>query len=928
MNFNIDIAIFIGFLAVNLFVGLSYGRGVKTIKDYALGGRNFSTAALVSTIVATAISGSGFFTVLSNTYSDGFYYLIPNLTMAFSLIITAYFLVPRMGEFLGSISVADAMGGIYGKEVKLITAVFGILWTIGGIAVQFKVFGNVFNYFLGIDPTYSVFIASSIVILYSSFGGIRAVTYTDIVQFATFGFAIPLIGIMIWNHVYDLNLPFTATLQTAQFDYKEIFSFDNPKFWEMIPLFLYFTIPTTDPACFQRIAMGSNLNQVKRAWVIAAILIVLMKLVTGWIPFLVKVINPNLPVGQIINYVTDTYAFTGLKGLMIIGIAAMAMSTADSRINAAAVLFANDICKTLNIKINELILSKLFSLLLGIFAIYLALTKADLLSMVMTSASLYMSTITVPLLLTIFGFRSGKKTVLISIVAGFSVVIILNIFRVKTDAIIMYSMLANLVFFIASHYLLGQPGGFVGIKDTSYLDNARKERKRKFATITSNIKNFNLIKFCKDNAPKNELTYMGLGIYCIFYTFTTMYSTHIELLRGNGKIILYIYQIMMVTGVIIAMYPIWPMSIKQEVKERIVQLSWNIVIFYMLIFFSGFFVMVSKFGQLQFAVFSINMVIAIVLIGWKLALTMSLIGFYCSVEFYKFYSGIDHIDFSVGSPQFVFMYTLMLIGTAVILFFKPKEERQELADQKVDHLGGRINAQEQQIKEALAIKGEFIRNISHEYHAPMTGISSMAQSLKHAYYHIDDKRRLQAIDDILKNAVRLEVFDSNISSLAKLAKPNYALNLEKVDFTNLLHERIETCRKLYEENNEDRKFLLDIEENIEITSDKYYLSQLLDNLIINAISYCKKGKITITLKQTEGAINFTIADGGIGVLPEELSYIFDEFTVSSKTRTPAGGRGVGLALAKRVIEVHSGVIKAESDGTNGATITFSLPNSP
>jgi signal transduction histidine kinase len=80
------------------------------------------------------------------------------------------------------------------------------------------------------------------------------------------------------------------------------------------------------------------------------------------------------------------------------------------------------------------------------------------------------------------------------------------------------------------------------------------------------------------------------------------------------------------------------------------------------------------------------------------------------------------------------------------------------------------------------------------------------------------------------------------------------------------------------------------------------------------------------LKQTEDTVNFAIVDEGIGVLPEELSFIFDEFTVSSKTRTPAGGRGIGLALAKRVIEVHAGTIKAESDGTNGAKLTFTLPS--
>ena len=65
MSFDIDIAIVVGFLALTLIVGLGHGQKVKTIKDYALGGRNFSTAALVATTVATWASGSGFFVTLS-----------------------------------------------------------------------------------------------------------------------------------------------------------------------------------------------------------------------------------------------------------------------------------------------------------------------------------------------------------------------------------------------------------------------------------------------------------------------------------------------------------------------------------------------------------------------------------------------------------------------------------------------------------------------------------------------------------------------------------------------------------------------------------------------------------------------------------------------------------------------------------------------
>ena len=74
--FNLDAGIVVFFLALTLAVGLGHGKSVKNIKDYALGGRNFSTTALVATIVATFASGSGFMVTLSRTYSDGLEHLL------------------------------------------------------------------------------------------------------------------------------------------------------------------------------------------------------------------------------------------------------------------------------------------------------------------------------------------------------------------------------------------------------------------------------------------------------------------------------------------------------------------------------------------------------------------------------------------------------------------------------------------------------------------------------------------------------------------------------------------------------------------------------------------------------------------------------------------------------------------------------------
>jgi hypothetical protein len=133
------------------------------------------------------------------------------------------------------------------------------------------------------------------------------------------------------------------------------------------------------------------------------------------------------------------------------------------------------------------------------------------------------------------------------------------------------------------HYIFKQAGGWVGIKDYSYLEKSKKEKSRMVCALVRNIQDFSFIEFCKEKAPKDELNYMWLGIYFIIYGFSTMYSTRLELVGDQSKVIVVVYQIMMVTGVVIAMYPIWPPRIKHEI---IVQVAWHIVIFYMWIVFA------------------------------------------------------------------------------------------------------------------------------------------------------------------------------------------------------------------------------------------------------------------------------------------------------------------------------------------------------
>jgi signal transduction histidine kinase len=555
--------------------------------------------------------------------------------------------------------------------------------------------------------------------------------------------------------------------------------------------------------------------------------------------------------------------------------------------------------------------------------------------MIMTS-SLYMPIVTVPFIMAIFGFRSSGKSVILGMVAGLSTVLVWDyVLKIKIANSIPFAMLSNLVMLMGSHYLLKQHGGWIGIKDKSGLIQVRKERRRRLRQLWSDIKSFNLIEVYKNNYPQGDGLISILGFYVMLSVFATTNLLPEEYRLQHLDILDVLYPIAVSSSAILISYPLWLWNWKES---RFVGVFWNLIMFWVLICFTFLTVLVGGFSEVQLMVFMMNVVIISSLGKWQWSLFNFVSGIVLVTVFYNnYYPGnLDNVEFA--SSQFKIFYLLLLLISTLILFLKPKQEHQELTEEKNEHLSGRINMYKEQTREAEALKGRFIRNITHEYHAPMTGISSMAQVLVQDYDKLNDEQRKVAAKTILDSSLRLEVFDSNISSLSKLNKPSYDLKLAETDFSQLVEDRVTLCRKLYENEEEStifwregpetrtRNWQLDIEEGIILNIDKYYLSQAIDNLIINSINYAKSGTIAISIKRDNDneTIIFSISDEGIGIPPSELDEVFEEFTVSSRTESFAGGRGVGLAVCKKVIEVHGGKIKAESKRM-GTKIWFTLP---
>ena len=933
MFFNIDIIIVAGFLTLNLICGLLSGYGIRNIREYAIGNKNFSTATIVAAIAATWIGGSNFSITVAETHKQGIFFLICSLAEAVSFWLIAYFYAPRMAEFLGKLSIAEAMNDIYkNRYIRGIIAIFSTVPAIGRIAMQFLVLHSLLSLWLGMPGVYATTLSSLIIIIYSTFGGIKSVTFTDIIQFFTFGVVTPMVAFLIWKS-FDSNEPvITAIITDPILNYNIVSDSQKEVINDTLYLCLFLMIPLLDPAIFQRISMAKSTSQVSKSFIIAIFFILLCDALVHTVIGVLFRADPNITdinADNVIQYILDHYLTYGLKGAFVVGIMAMVMSTADSYINSSSVLLSYDFIRSTGINLTEkkeLFLARIFSLFVGVIALGVSLFAENLLELLLSVYSFYMPIVTVPFTLAIFGFRSSARSVLIGMIAGFVTVLHFLMFSSEYNIIPgIPGTLVSIAFFIGSHYIFGEKGGWVGIKDVRPLERIRLERKRKVTNFLHSLKTFNFTNFCKNNTPKEERIMVYFGLFCIIMVFSSAYSLPKSLHQKYESVLYFIYYSVLILSTIFITYTFWLKKFKNEI---FISTLWNIAVFYNLAFCASLLAIIGQFSQVQLAILITSLVTISILMYWQAALLMIIGGVILSIIYYKIYINIDLVGDYMNNLQFIITYSLLLVSTILIAFLKPKQQYQELTEDNNAFLSNKVDDQKKELTKLYEIKNELLRNLEHETRTPIVGITSLGQVLSDNYDKFNEEQRRKAIKDIADSSERLTSLVNNLIDLSKFSNASYELNKKEINLSELVHGRLELCKKLYVQgkDKENLWFNLQIEDKLIALCDEYYISRTIDNIIVNAIQYSPQGTITIELKSEQNnTIVFSVKDEGIGIPKEELLEIFDPFTVGSNTKTPAGGRGIGLALAKKVISEHNGKIWAKQNQGKGVTVAFSLP---
>ena len=275
-------------------------------------------------------------------------------------------------------------------------------------------------------------------------------------------------------------------------------------------------------------------------------------------------------------------------------------------------------------------------------------------------------------------------------------------------------------------------------------------------------------------------------------------------------------------------------------------------------------------------------------------------------------------------PEVEFTAYLLLV---VAVFMNQHSQLKKLHD-VVEKMNAQLADRAAEAERASLAKSHFLASMSHELRTPLNAIIGISEMLHEEAVEDGDTDLVDANARIVRAAKHLLSVVDDILDLSKIEAGRIELHVGTVEVAELMRDVESTVRPLAEKNGN----ALETSFNPAIGSiqaDPLRLRQVILNLAGNACKFTDHGSIRITAsrEQTDSMdqVLFTVTDSGIGIAPEKLQHIFEEFTQIQPSRPGGGGTGLGLAISRRLCNLMGGDITAESKPGSGSTFTVRLP---
>ncbi len=223
------------------------------------------------------------------------------------------------------------------------------------------------------------------------------------------------------------------------------------------------------------------------------------------------------------------------------------------------------------------------------------------------------------------------------------------------------------------------------------------------------------------------------------------------------------------------------------------------------------------------------------------------------------------------------------------------------------------------------VRQQFVANLSHEIRTPLAGLDLAAQTLSGQLPAEGDARVF--IDRVIQESQRLQAILLNLAQLAALDAEGIQVERAPFDATELAYELVERYQTrataaglhLRAEPSED---------GARVLGDRGKTDQALQNIVDNALKFTRSGEVVVTTSSYDGRVEIAVRDTGSGIPARDLPRIFERFFKVDRARGGQPGSGLGLSIARHLIELQGGTITAESAPGAGTVVRVRLPRAP
>jgi signal transduction histidine kinase len=253
--------------------------------------------------------------------------------------------------------------------------------------------------------------------------------------------------------------------------------------------------------------------------------------------------------------------------------------------------------------------------------------------------------------------------------------------------------------------------------------------------------------------------------------------------------------------------------------------------------------------------------------------------------------------------------------------------RDELGD-----LGSRVNQMNDELQRvygeletASRHKSEFLANMSHELRTPLNAILGFSQVLQKNLFGELNEKQNEYVEDILSSGNHLLSLINDVLDLSKVEAGQIELEVASFSLREAVERGVVMIRERASKNGVALAAAVEPEAQV-VTADERRIRQILFNLLSNAVKFTPAGgRIDVSAARVDGEIQVAVADTGSGIAAEDLDRIFEEFQQTGTGAKQQEGTGLGLALSKRLVELHGGRIWVESELGVGSRFVFTLP---